>query len=64
MGRSISILAIIGNLLFIVWIMYNGINEGFEGATIEKTSYTLLMLLLAVNSILLIRYGKMKSDRK
>ena len=47
--------AIAGNILFVLWILYNGINESFQGTTIEKISYVTLMSLLAVNAFLLIR---------
>lgn len=47
-------LAFAGNIFFILWILYNGINEGFQGTLLEKISYTVLMGLLAINSILLL----------
>lgn len=47
--------AIVGNILFVLWILYNGINENFQGTTIEKISYITLMGLLTVNAFLLIR---------
>jgi hypothetical protein len=47
--------AVAGNLVFILWILYNGINENFQGTLLEKISYITLMALLAVNSILLLR---------
>lgn len=51
----LSFAAIGGNILFVIWILYNGINESFKGTTIEKISYITLMGLLAVNAFLLIR---------
>ena len=51
----LSLLAIAGNILFVLWILYNGINESFHGTTIEKISYITLMELLAVNAFLLLR---------
>ena len=51
----LSWLAIAGNILFVLWILYNGINENFQGTTIEKISYITLMGLLAVNAFLLLR---------
>ena len=51
----LSWLAIAGNILFVLWILYNGINESFKGTTIEKISYITLMGLLAVNAFLLLR---------
>jgi hypothetical protein len=50
----LTILAVIGNVLFILWILYNGISEGFQGTLLEKISYLGLMVLLAVNSFLLL----------
>ncbi len=49
----LKVAAIIGNVIFIFWILYNGINEGFQGTVPEKISYTVLILLLAVNTFLL-----------
>lgn len=45
--------AIAGNILFILWILYNGIDEGFKGTVYGIVSYVGLILLLAINSILL-----------
>jgi hypothetical protein len=50
--------AIMGNLLFILWILYNGINEGFKGTVYEIISYIGLMLLLLLNSMLLYEFKK------
>jgi len=38
--------AISGNVLFVLWVTYNGINEGFRGTVPEKISYVALMCLL------------------
>ena len=57
----LSWLAIAGNILFVLWILYNGINESFQGTTIEKISYITLMGLLAVNAFLLIRKNRQHS---
>lgn len=54
----LSLLAIAGNILFVLWILYNGINESFQGTIIEKVSYVTLMGLLAVNAFLLIRNSR------
>ena len=51
----LSFAVIVSNILFVLWILYNGINEGFQGTTIEKFSYITLIGLLAVNAFLLIR---------
>ena len=57
----ISFLAIAGNILFVLWILYNGIKEHFQGTVIEKISYITLMALLAVNAFLLSRRGRKTS---
>ena len=48
--------AIAGNVLFVLWILANGINESFTGTPIEVVSYIGLILLLMLNTVLL--YGK------
>lgn len=47
--------AIAGNIIFILWILYNGIDEKFSGTLVEKFSFLTLTCLLTVNCILLIR---------
>jgi hypothetical protein len=53
-------LAITGNIILVLWILYNGINEGFVGTTLEKLSYIGLMGLLTLNSILLLVSNRTK----
>jgi len=48
-------LAIAGNVLFILWVTYNGIDEGFSGTLVQKVSYVGLMLLLALDTVLILR---------
>jgi len=47
--------AIAGNVVFILWVTYNGIDEGFSGTIFQKMSYVGLMLLLALNTVLILR---------
>jgi len=56
----LTILAVAGNMVFILWILYNGINEGFKGTLVEIGSYIGLMGLLAINTLLLL--GKTKGN--
>jgi hypothetical protein len=51
-------LAIAGNVLFILWVTYNGIDEGFSGTRVQIVSYVGLMLLLALNTVLIFRKEK------
>ncbi len=48
-------LAIAGNVLFILWVTYNGIDEGFSGTLVQKSSYIALMLLLVLNTVLILK---------
>jgi hypothetical protein len=62
-GKSIliellTIAALIGNLLFMLWITYNGLHEHFRGTVYEKFSYIGLMGLLIINSLLILRKNK------
>ena len=57
----LSLAAIAGNILFTLWILFNGINEGFQGTAVEKISNVTLMGLLMVNAFLLIRNRRQQS---
>jgi hypothetical protein len=46
-------ITIAGNLLFVLWILYNGINEGFKGTSVEILSYLGLVVLLLLNVLLI-----------
>ena len=47
-------LTITGNALYILWIVYNGIESGFKGSLVSIVSYLGLITLLLVNISLLI----------
>lgn len=47
--------AILGNILFILWISFNAIDEGFKGTIYQKVSYIGLVSLLILNIGLLYR---------
>jgi hypothetical protein len=53
--KMIKRIAIFGNLMFILWITYNGIDEGFRGTIHQKISYIGLITLLALNIVFLRR---------
>ncbi|HKI77961.1 MAG TPA: hypothetical protein VKA26_05440 [Ignavibacteriaceae bacterium] len=50
--KFIKSIAIAGNILFVLWILFNGINEGFKGTVYAVISYLGLILLLSLNTIL------------
>lgn len=55
MHALIRRLAVTSNLLFVLWILYNGVNEDFQAKPVEVVSYVALMILLLLNAFLLSR---------
>jgi hypothetical protein len=54
--------AIFGNVIFILWITYNAIDEGFRGTIYQIISGIGIILLLILNTILLsIKRGRSES---
>ena len=51
-------IAIAGNVIYVLWILANGINEGFKGTIVEIVSYVGLLLLLTLNTVLVFRKEK------
>jgi DMSO/TMAO reductase YedYZ heme-binding membrane subunit len=51
-------LAIAGNILYILWVTYNGIDEGFSGSPVQMISYIGLMALLILNITLLAKRNR------
>ena len=50
--------AIVANVVLILLILYKGISAGFSGTWLEIVSYSVLMIVLVINSILLIVKSK------
>lgn len=50
--------AIAGNILFVLWMTFNALKEGFDGTIYEKISYAGLICLLALNSYLVLSDSK------
>jgi hypothetical protein len=53
--RGLKYLAIIGNVAFILWITYNGIDEGLKGTPAQVASYIGLTAVLILDIFLLTR---------
>jgi len=53
--KNLKNLAILGNVVFIVWITYNGIGESFRGTIVQKVSYLGITAVLLLNIFLLSR---------
>jgi len=54
----LTIAALVGNIIFILWMTYNGLQEHFNGTIYEKLSFIGLTLLLIINSYLILRKNK------
>ena len=53
--------AVTGNILFVLWISFNAMDEGFRGTIYQKLSAMGIIGLLIVNSILIT--GKSQKPR-
>lgn len=53
LSRILKYCAVAGNALFILWMLYNGMDEGFRATPYQLASYLGLTLLLLLNSVLL-----------
>ncbi len=60
--KLLSIAAITGNILFILWVTVNGLKEHFRGTLYEKLSYIGLMGLLIVNTFLIFHFRKKRHE--
>ena len=45
--------AIAGNAAFVLWVLYNGIDEGFRGGPVAMASMVGLIVVLALDTVLL-----------
>jgi hypothetical protein len=54
MSVWIRYLVISGNIVFFLWILYNGYSEGFRGKPVEVVSGIGLLILLCFKAILLL----------
>jgi hypothetical protein len=53
--NTLRYVATIGNVLLILWMLYNGMDEGWSATPVQITVYIFLFLLLGLNSALLWR---------
>lgn len=58
--RPLRVLALAGNVLFILWILFNGMDSGWQGTLPQKVSFVSLIGLLGVNSYYLSALPKRK----
>jgi hypothetical protein len=55
MDKFLKYITIAGNIIYVLWILYNGFHEGFTANLVQIISCTGLILLLILNSILIYR---------
>ena len=60
--KLLFLAAITGNILFVLWVTFNGLKEHFQGTIFEKLSYIGLMGLLALNTFLLFHFRKKRHE--
>ena len=53
--KSVRYITIAGNSIYILWMLYNGIDEGFNAGIVPLVAIIGLTCLLALNIILLWR---------
>ncbi len=58
LSTLLKYLAIFGNGLFILWMLYNGMDEGWRATPIQLANYIGLTVLLLLNSFLILRRDK------
>ena len=51
-------LAVAGNIIYILWILYNGMDEGFRGSLVQIVAPLGLVVLLVLNIALLTKKGR------
>ena len=56
----LRVAAVSGNILFVLWVTFNGLKEGFSGTIYQKLSYIGLVGLLAINSFLILSQSTTK----
>lgn len=61
--KPLKYLALIGNAVYILWILYNGIDEGSRNVgRVEAVSLTGLLVLLTLNLVLLWKSNPMHKN--
>ena len=53
--RLLRYVAITGNILFSLWILYNGIDDGLKATPVQMSVYIALWMLFALNSYIIMR---------
>lgn len=54
----LAIVAITGNILFMLWVTFNALEDHFSGTLYQKLSYVGLMTLLGINTLLIVKASR------
>lgn len=54
MRRYLGWAAVAGDVLFIAWVLFNGMDEGWRATPVQLASYVALIALLVLNAALLV----------
>lgn len=54
--------ALTGDILFILWILYNGMDSGWRATPIQWVVYISLLTLLVVSSLVIHSFNKQLKD--
>jgi uncharacterized membrane protein len=60
-NKLLQYIAILGNVIYIFWILYNGIDEGFQGGPVAIVSFIGLFCLLILNIFLIHNKNNMQN---
>jgi hypothetical protein len=52
---GLKVLVVAGNVLFVLWMRFNGMDEGWKATPYQIMSYAGLTVLLALNTYLILR---------
>ncbi len=55
LDKLLRFAAIFGNIIYVLWILRNGINEGFKATPVQAVSLSGLLVLLILNAVLIYR---------
>lgn len=56
--KVIKYLALVGNVLYILWILYNAVDSGFQERPVQAIALTGLIALLILNILIISRSNR------
>ena len=56
--KTVKYIALAGNVLYILWILYNAVDSGFQERPVQMVALTGLLILLILNILLIYRNNR------